>query len=89
MGLIKDKYVEMFFNHELSDGHTISHEGDFGLGGSFFFEPDIVSDFLTEMSLGLKGDSLGQGDGTDSSGLGDEYAIVVWEEVLWDLGGFS
>lgn len=89
MGLIEDKDIEVFFDHELADGHTISHEGDFGLRGSFLFKPDIVADFLTEICLRLKGDSFGEGDGADSSGLGDEYAVVVWEEVLGDLGGFS
>jgi hypothetical protein len=89
MGLIEYKDIEMFFDHELTDGHTISHESDFGLGGSFLFEPDIVANFLPEMSLGLKGDSFSEGDGADSSGLGDEYTIVMWEEVLRDLGGFS
>lgn len=89
MGLIEDKDIEVFFDHELADGHTISYEGDFGLGGSFLFEPDIVADFLTEIFLGLKGDSFGKGDGADSPGLGDEYAIVMREEVLGDLGGFA
>jgi hypothetical protein len=89
MGLIEDKDIEVFFDHELSYGHTIGHEGDFGLGRPFLLESDIVADFLAEVFLGFKGNSFGESDGADSSGLGDEDSVVMGEEVLWYLGGFT
>ena len=47
MGLIKYNDIEMLSNHELSDSHTVSHEGDFGLRATFFLKPDIVADLFS------------------------------------------
>lgn len=79
----------MFPDHELSDGHTVSHEGDFGLRGAFFLESDIIADLLSEGVSHLIGYSFCEGDGADSSGLGDKDSVILGEEILRDLCGFS
>ena len=89
MGFIQNKDIKVFSDHKLSDGHTISHEGNFGLRGSFLLESDIVTNFLAKGFVHLNGNSLSQGDGTDSSGLSDKDSVVMGEEVLRDLSGFT
>ena len=89
MGFIQDEDIIGFVEHKFPDGHSIRHEGQFGLGWSFFLEPNTIAHFIPYVEVHFMGDSFRQGDRTDSSGLWDHDGWVVMEQILWDLGGFS
>lgn len=81
--------------HGLAQQHTVGHVLEHRLGARHVLETDAVADLLAEDDVHLVGDTLGDGHGGDSTGLGagDELAGEVGEfivdDVLRDLGGFA
>jgi hypothetical protein len=89
MGFVEDEEVVVYSRHQLSNGHSIGCEDDTSLLASLFFEPNIVANFLPNLKTHFLSNPLGECDGADSSGLGDDDFLEVRIHIFGNLGGLS
>ena len=79
--------------NELPEQNSFGDEANAGAIGRDVFEADLVTDFVPEPAIALRGDAGGEEPGREPARLEDHDLAVAQQSMiekdLWDLGGFA